>query len=485
MSITKQQALEAIDRNRDLVIRVSDDIWDNPETAFEEFKSVDIHCAALEEAGFTVERGVGDVPTAFTGTWGSGAPKIGLLAEFDALSGLSQKAGCAERTAIVDGGCGHGCGHNLLGAGCLAAAIGIKEYLEKNNLPGTVVFYGCPGEEGGSGKAFMAREGVFDGLDVALAWHPGTANDISMGSFNANIQLYYKFHGVAVHAGAAPWDGRSALDALTLLNIGVQFLREHVTPDVRIHYAITNTGGYSPNVVQAYAEAIYLIRAKSVDAVQKVYERVNKIADGAAMMTETTVEKDVIKACSNIVPNLTLCELVHDNLEEIGIPELSEEDYAFAKQITETYPDLYEKAQKEAFAKIEDPEVREKLKAEWSDKPIHAFLPPVDRVERHSGGSSDVGDVSCIAPTVMFFASTNAVGTPGHSWQYVAQGKQPLAHKFMLYAAKGMAGAAIDMIENPALLQKAKAEHAERMGYKPYVCPIPAGVKPRGISVNK
>ena len=485
MAITKQEAFAAIDRSAGLIHQVSDGVWEHPETAFEEWESVKIHCDALEQCGFAVERGVGNIATAFTATYGSGKPKIGFLAEFDALSGLSQQAGVAQQTPITAGGAGHGCGHNLLGAGCLAAAIGVKEYLEQNQLPGTVVVYGCPGEEGGSGKAFMARDGVFDGLDAAITWHTDSCTNISMSSFTANIQLYYRFHGISAHAGGAPWNGRSALDAVSLLNTGVQYLREHVTTDVRIHYAVTNTGGYSPNVVQSEAEVLYLIRAKDVESARAVYERVNKIADGAALMTETRVEKDFVKACSNLVPNRVLCDLVHGNLAQLELPELTQEDYDFAQHIIDSIPEVSRRNPEDPFNRIADPEIRAKLRQEWLGKPIYGFLPPVDGVERRSGGSTDVGDVSCIAPTIMFFVCATALGTPGHSWQETAQGKQPLAKKYMLYAAKGMAGAAIDLFENPALLLQAQAEHAQRMDHKPYVCPIPQGVKPRGISGKK
>ena len=485
MAFNKQEAFAAIDRSAELVCQVSDQVWEHPETAFEEFDSMRIHCDALEQAGFTVERGVGNIATAFTASFGSGSPKIGLLAEYDALSGLSQEAGVAVKTPLVEGGTGHGCGHNLLGASCLGAAIGVKEYLEKTGKSGTIVVYGCPGEEGGSGKAFMARDGVFDGLDAAISWHPGPSTKMGNYSYNANIQLYYKFHGISAHAGGSPWNGRSALDAVSLLNTGVQYLREHVTTDVRIHYAITNTGGYSPNVVQSYAEVLYLIRAKDVPSVQKVFERVNKIADGAALMTETWVEKDFIKACSNLVPNLTLCQLIHDNLELAGVPEFTDEDMDFAQRIIDSIPAASRENPDDDFNRIADPELRARLKAQWGDKPIHGFLAPVDLKGAHSGGSTDVGDVACIAPTVMFHTTTQAIGTPGHSWQHVAQNKSPLAKKGMIFACKGMAGAAIDLFENPDLLRKAKEEHAERMNHQAYTCPIPQGVKPRGISVKK
>ena len=259
MKFSKEQALQSIDREQEAVCCASDKIWDHPETAFQEIKSTEILCELLEKEGFSVERNLAGIATAFSGRFGHGKPVVGILGEFDALSGLSQESEKAEKISIVDGAPGHGCGHNLLGAGSVAAAIAVKEYLKQNEKEGTVVFFGCPGEEGGSGKSFMARDGVFDELDFAITWHPGDQNVVSVGSSLANYQIIYRFYGTAAHAAACPESGRSALDAVELMNTGVQYLREHVIQEARIHYAITNTGGFSPNVVQPYAEVLYLM----------------------------------------------------------------------------------------------------------------------------------------------------------------------------------------------------------------------------------
>ena len=295
MEMGKQTAWEEIDKKSSEIFTASDEIWGCAETAFTEEKSMKILCDVLKAEGFTVETGLADVKTAFKGTFGSGKPVIGILGEFDALSGLDQEAGATEKIVVHDGASGHGCGHNMLGTAALSAAIGIKKYLEESGKPGAVIYFGCPGEEGGSGKAFMAKGGVFANLDAAITWHPGDLTQADTGSSLANYQVAYKFYGKSAHAGGAPHLGRSALDALELMNMGVQFLREHVVPEARIHYAITNTGGYSPNVVQPYAEVLYLIRAPKNSQVEEIYQRVNKIAEGAAHMTETRVEIDFVK----------------------------------------------------------------------------------------------------------------------------------------------------------------------------------------------
>ena len=482
MAITKMEALEILDREKEYLCSVSDKIWDNPETAFEEWVSAAALCEALEHEGFKVEKNVADIKTAFTGTWGSGKPVVGFLGEFDALSGLSQEAGNPVKTPLVEGAPGHGCGHNLLGVGALGAALATKEYLEKNNLPGTVIFYGTPGEEGGSGKAFMAREGVFADLDFCITWHPGGANRVSMGSSNANFQVIYRFKGISSHAGGSPWNGRSALDALELMCTGVQYLREHVTTDVRMHYAITNTGGYSPNVVQAAAEAIFLLRAKDVAGVRHVYDRVNKIAQGAAMMTETEVEIDFVKGCSNVIPNRVMGDLLYKNLQEVKKPVLKPEDYELAKGIIDSIPAASKSDYANTLSYIKDRALRAKLYEEHKDDVICEYVMPMNENEGSGGGSTDVADVSWNCPTQQLGAATVAIGTPGHSWQLVAQGKSNLAHEGMIYAARAMAGAAIDMIADPTLIEAAKAEFALRLDGKTYECPIPKGIKPRTMT---
>lgn len=478
MKCSKQEALDLIDVKREYLGSLSDQIWDTPETLYEEFKSAEILCTALEQEGFQVERNLADIATAFSGKWGSGHPVIGFLGEFDALPNLSQEANVAVKKPVVKGGAGHGCGHNLLGVGTLGAAIAVKQYLLENQLPGTVIFFGCPGEEGGSGKTFMARAGAFDDVDCALAWHPGAINGTDLNSSAANYQVIYRFHGISAHAGIVPQNGRSALDALELMNTGVQYLREHVPTDVKIHYAITNTGGSAPNVVQAEAEAVYQLRGKDLQTVRQTYERVNKVAQGAATMTETEVEIEFVKGCSNVIPNLPLAELICKNLDEVKKPCFSEEDFAFAAQIRASIPPQSRRSFAATLSKIKDPVARAEI-AKCENNDIREFILPLSYEEGSNPGSTDVGDVSWVCPTQMFSAVTLATGTPGHTWQWVAQGKSHLAKEGMLYAARTLAGAAIDIIVDPELQKKIRADFDSRMNGQKYVCPIPPEIGPR------
>ena len=486
MGITKQDALLAIDREKENLCFASDKVWDHPETAFQEFQSTEILCELLEKEGFQVERDLAGIKTAFSGRFGHGKPVAGILGEFDALSGLSQKEGAFEKVAIEEGAPGHGCGHNLLGVGSVAAAVAVKEYLEKNGKEGTVIFYGCPGEEGGSGKGFMARDGVFDELDFAVSWHPGDENAVTVGSSLANYQVFYRFYGVSSHAAASPELGRSALDAVELMNTGVQYLREHIIQEARIHYAITNTGGFSPNVVQPYAEVLYLIRAPKNQQVKEIFERVNDIARGAALMTSTRMEMQFVKACSNLVDNTVMEEVMQKNLEEIEHYPYTEEEIAFASAIAETYGgnqvdmqkilSRYEKSKKKMVEELLTPHVNDV---------ISTVTVPLMDVEVGMAGSTDVGDVSWVCPTAQINAVTQAAGTPGHSWQLVSQGKSSIAHKGMLYAGKVMAGTVIDMMEEPSLIDEAKEELKKRVGPEGYVAPIPKDIRPMAINPKK
>lgn len=479
----KQAAWDEIDKKAAEILDASDEIWGCAETAFQETKSMKVLCDLLRKEGFEVEEGIADVPTAFKGTFGSGKPVIGLLGEYDALSGLDQESGALEKKAVHSGAPGHGCGHNMLGTASLSAAIGIKKYLEESKKSGTVIYFGCPGEEGGSGKAFMAKGGAFDGLDAAITWHPGDLTRADTGSSLANYQVAYKFYGTSAHAGGAPHLGRSALDALELMNMGVQFLREHVVPEARIHYAITNTGGYSPNVVQPYAEVLYLIRAPKNKQVEEIFQRVNKIAEGAAHMTETRVEIDFVKGCSNLISNKVIAKKLWENLTELGAPEYTEDEMKMAEVIHESAGDSrYESIDK--VAKNFDKETRKEILAHKGEA-MYRFVAPFDPVGVMSFGSTDVGDVSWNCPTAQAYVATWAAGTPGHSWQVVTQGKSGLAHKGLIYAAKAMAGAAVDMFEDPAVIEEAKAEMEETLEGDSYHCPIPDGCRPRAIGMTK
>ena len=461
MNEIKKAALHAIDAHADIYTAISDAIWDEPELSLKEFKAAALYTDALEKLGFTVQKNLCGIETAFSGSYGSGHPVIGILGEFDALSGLSQQSGVAEAQSVTPGGNGHGCGHNLLGAGSLAAAAAVKEYLAASGKPGTVIFFGCPGEEGGSGKAFMARDGVFDELDTALCWHPDENTGVRVQTSLANCQVLYKFNGKAAHAGAEPHLGRSALDAVELMDVGANYLREHMIDQARVHYAITDAGGFSPNVVQPHAEVLYLIRAPRSAQVKELYERVNDIARGAALMTGTTVEIDFVKACSDTILNDTLQRVLYEKMAQIGVPEITEADEALARELTEKALMEYPKA---------DPV-----------HPIHDELLPYTGQIEYECGSTDVGDVSWVCPTVQAKAATWAFGTPCHSWQAVTQGVMPLAHKMTLYIAKSLAAMGAELMVNAELLERAKQELRRLVGPEGYVCPIPQGVKPRSM----
>lgn len=470
MNEMKEKAIELIDSMAPLFEGISDSIWDNPELSLKENLAAETYCKALREQGFAVTEKLAGIDTAFCGSYGSGRPVIGILAEYDALSGLSQKAGECSLDPVTPGACGHGCGHNLLGAGAFAAAVAVKKYLELTGRPGTVIFYGCPGEEGGSGKAYMAREGLWSELDAALTWHPSHVNEITTGTNNSCIQVLYNFKGIASHAAGSPHSGRSALDAVELMNIGVQFLREHMTDDCRIHYAITDAGGVSPNVVQARASVLYMVRANKVRDSVKLQARVDDIAKGAALMTETHFERVFIDGTAELLPNFTLEKLLHDNFAAIGVPQYTPEETAFAKALWETYPHDGELPGKGAK---HDPEIAKQVRtlSENMTKPLNDFLMPLYSAQTFTPGSTDVGDVSWLTPTAQIEVASWPAGVPGHSWQVVACGKSSIAHKSLLCAGKVIAAAAIDLLEQPELLAKAKAEFAER-SVGGYVCPI-------------
>ena len=465
----KVRALSVIEEHAGLFRAMADEIWENPELSLKEFRAAELYCGKLRELGFTVTENLCNIPTAFCGSFGSGRPVIGILGEFDALSGLSQKAGVAEPAPVTPGGNGHGCGHNLLGVGSLAAACAVKAWLEKSGGPGTVIFYGCPGEEGGAGKAFMARDGLWKKLDAALCWHPSDVNQVKTGTNNSSIQVLYKFTGKAAHAAGDPYNGRSALDAVELMNVGVQFLREHVTDDCRIHYAITDAGGVSPNVVQAKASVLYMVRANKVADSVKLQARVDDIARGAALMTGTEFERVFIDGTAELLPNFAIEQALYRNLEVIGVPEYSREDLELAAALKASYPG----SGISGVYGMRDPTVAKTVRALSQDgeKPLNDFIPPLYSTTQFSPGSTDVGDVSWLTPTSQIETVCWPAGVPGHSWQIVACGKSGLAHKGMFLAAKVLAGTAVDLLSDEALLARARAEFEERSAGG-YVCPI-------------
>ncbi|PWW43472.1 MULTISPECIES: M20 family metallopeptidase [Paenibacillus] len=450
----------------------SDRIWEFAETRFDEFQSAELLMELLESEGFTIERGVAGLETGFVASYGTGLPVIALLGEYDALADLSQEAGISTYHPVQPRGNGHGCGHNLLGIGALAAAVAVKDYLvDHPETKGTIRFYGCPAEESGYGKTYLAREGYFKDVDAALSWHPHSLNAVMHGSSNAVIHGTFTFKGISAHAAAAPHLGRSALDAVELMNIGSNYMREHMIDQARIHYAITNSGGFAPNVVQAEAEVTYLVRAPKTAQVRSLFERLVKVAEGAALMTETAMEFKYEGACANLIPNSTLEKVMHQHLVAFGAPEYEEEEYSYAKAIYDTLP---LQNQQEAGALV-GPELAPLL----AERPLPNFIAPYsDEKETFMGGSTDVADVSWNVPTAQCITSTMAFGTPLHAWQTVAQGKSTYAHKGMLLAAKTMAATAIESILHPEIVKEAKQELQDRLGGEVYDCLVPADVHP-------
>ena len=456
-----------IEAKREAFFALSDRVWETPELNYEETRSAAEHTAMLEREGFRVQTGIAGLPTAMMGEAGEGGPVIAILGEYDALPGLSQQAGIAEQRPVAAGGNGHGCGHNLLGAASLLAATGVKDWLAQNGIAGRVRYYGCPAEEGGSAKGFMVRAGLFEDVDIAICWHPAPFTGVNNPVSLACNEMNFTFTGRASHASAAPHLGRSALDAVELMNVGVNYMREHMPSSARIHYAMIDAGGIAPNVVQARAVVRYLIRARSLPELHRLRQRVEKIADGAALMTETMVTSEIISGDADLVGNTPLEQLMHRELERLGPPQFDDADRQFARAIQAT---LTEDDIRSAFDRFGLP-YREGLAL------CDAIFPP----ESGDGtlvGSTDVGTVSWVVPTVQMRGATHAVGTPGHSWQIVAQGKTPVAHKGLEHAAKGMAATAAALLRDPALIDAAKADHRQRLAGKPFENPIPDDVQP-------
>ena len=456
-----------VDAHQDDFIALSDRVWGMPELCYTELRSCAEHTAMLEAKGFRVSREVAGIPTAVMGEAGEDGPVIAILGEYDALPGLSQEAGVAQQKPLPGAGFGHGCGHNLLGSASLLAATAVKDFLHANGLKGRVRYYGCPAEEGGAAKGFMARAGVFSDVDVAISWHPSSFSGVNPANSLANTRIDFAFHGRASHAAASPHLGRSALDAVELMSVGVNYMREHMPSDARVHAAVLDAGGVAPNVVQAFAKVRYLVRAATLPELSALIGRVRKIADGAALMTETKVTAEVVSAVSNLLANTPLERAMQDNLDRIGAPPFDDADRAAAAEFQAT---LTEEDIAAAYRR-----------AGMAVKPGTALcdeIVPADARGNGGVGSTDVGDVSWVVPTVQARGATYAIGTPGHSWQLTAQGKMAAAHKGLVHVAKVMAGTALDVMRDETLLARAKADHQARVGRTPYVCPLPAELDP-------
>ena len=449
-------AINKIEQEKDTLIELAQKMWDKPETAYNEVNACEWTAEVLKHYGFEVETGYAGLPTCVVGKWGSGHPVIGLLGELDALPGLSQKVSTVKDPVEV-GAPGQGCGHNLLNVSCLGAAVGMKAEMEEKKLPGTIVFYGCPAEEVLTGKVFMARNGAFDGLDCAFAWHGGNQNMISTGIHTGLNSAIFHFKGRTAHAGGDPHNGRSALDAAELMSVGANYLREHVTSDVRIHY-VYKEAGTAPNIVPDRASVWYYVRAMSREAIEDTYDRLVKVAKGAAMMTETELEIEFLGGCYNTLNNKVLVEVLHDAQVNVPHPEYTEEELKFADELNKQSP------QYEAL----------KASGALDDGPIHTKVN--DIMHNNGYGSTDVGDVMHIVPCAQIMTATCNRAAPGHSWQITACAGMSIGYKGMMYGARVMAAAGTRFCEEPELVEKAKAEFAQSMKGREYKCPIPMDV---------
>ena len=457
--MSKVTAWKWIEDHRDELAKVSDEVWGFAEYGLLEEKSSRLIAATLERHGFRVKLGVAGMPTAITAEWGSGKPVIGLMGEYDALPGISNKA-VPHQEPLVPGGMGHGCGHNIHGTTAMGAAIAVRYALEKSGQQATIRFYGTPAEENFQGKIFMVAAGLFNDADACLSHHPGSLNVASLASSTATIHAKFNYHGKTAHAAANPEQGRSALDAIELMNVGVNYLREHIIQQARIHYII-EAGGGQPNVVPDYARSWYYIRAPEIDQLEHIYKRVEKIAEGAALMTETTLKIDMDRGSYNKIPSRTLSEVVTTNMRQVGAPTYTPEELAFAADIAKTFPkqnkiDSLKKSKLPDWERYADTDLPTDILDPWDDGEV-------------SPGSTDVSHVSWNTPTMEFGTTCNILGAPGHSWQFVAASGSTIGHKSLTFATKTMAGAAIDLITDPTLIQRAKEEHRRRLGKNTYI----------------
>ena len=466
--------LERLDRYADALNALADEIWDYAELAFREKRSAAAMTAFLEKEGFRVTRGLAGMETAYVAECGHGKPVICVLGEYDALDGLSQvadRAACEQREGTTRG---HGCGHQLLGVGAIGACLLLRDWLAETGHEGTVRMVGCPAEEEGSGKAYLARSGFFADCDVALSWHPSAYNQIMGGRSQACIAAWFRFHGKAAHAAGAPYHGRSALDAVELMDIGANYLREHIEPGECLHYAITNSGGVSPNVVQSEAEVYYFVRSTSGPKCRKLYDRVINLARGAALMTETTMDVVFGDGLYDQLPNYVLQDVLMDCLNEVGPNDYTEAELAYAQRFKDTVPlqQILEEDLTEMV--VNQAETRE----DERKNPVCRIILQNRNLDITTPGSTDVGDVSWVVPTAQINTACYSYGTPGHSWQLVAQGKSSIAHKGMLMASKVLALGAEKLLLQPELIEKAKEEFTRRLNGYTYESLIPMEKQP-------
>ena len=466
----KDTAYQWIDENEKKIIEWSDKVWDFAELGLLEFKTAEYLSNISEKAGFKVDRGVAEMPTAFIGTWsnGEGGPTIGILGELDALAGISQKA-IPYKDPEKEGAPGHGCGHNIYGAGAVAAGIALKVAMEEHKIPGTIKVYGCPAEETLVGKIWMVKHGLFDGVDAVLAHHPSSANTAGTGSSNAMNSFKVHFYGRTAHSAGDPENGISALDAVELMSIGVNFMREHVIEKARVHYIHEATGG-QPNVVPAYARTWYYNRAPQRAQVEEIYDWIMDIVKGANLMARTTSKVEFLTGCYDKLPNGVLASLIVDKMRDIGAPKFSEEDEAFAKKMGESV-DIDKKMN--SLQKSNRPDWQKLRDVNFDDRILDDY-----REGMVGAGSTDVSDVSWVTPTIEFGTTCCMLGTPGHSWQFTAQNGMSIGHKGLIFSTKVHASTGLELLTKPELLQKVKNEWVERLGGRVYKLPIPMDLKP-------
>lgn len=463
-----------VEERRQSYTDISGAIWGYAEPRFQERESSKLQQEYLRSRGFSVRADLAGEETAFIAEYGSGKPVIAFLGEFDALSSLQQEADNTERCPIEGKTNGHGCGHHLLGTASMAAADVLKTYMEENGISGTIRYYGCPAEENAGGKAYLVRDGYFDDCDIALTWHPYTMNKVMKGGYHlANFRVFFTFHGISSHAAGAPELGRSALDAVEIMDIGVNYMREHMIDAARVHGAITNAGGIAPNVIPSEAQILYAIRAPKVTQVQKLYERMCDIAKGAALITGTTVDIKQVAAYSDIINNDTLNSVLQESMEHFIPIGYAEEEMEYARKFQAVITEL----DKEGLKAIAGELGGRERKKELLETPLWDFI--VDMNTRYGGGgSSDVGDVSWVVPVGHAYVNCYAAGTALHSWQAVAQGKATVAQKGMLTAAKVLAAAGAELLAKPELIEQAKADWKEELDGETYPNPLPKGAKP-------
>jgi len=446
---------------------LADQVWSTPETCYGEHLSMEAHYSELIHQGFKVKQGIAGIPTALIAEAGTKGPVIAFLGEYDALAGLSQQSDIFEEKPIKKNGNGHGCGHNLLGSAAMQAATSLKNWMTETGTEGIIRYYGCPAEEGGAAKTFMVREKAFEDVDIAITWHPGSLTGVVRGSSLANCRVDFMFEGRASHAAGAPHLGRSALDAIELMNVGVNYMREHMPDKARIHYAIIDGGGISPNVVQSKGRVRYVVRDENTPKMLKLLERVKKIARGAAMMTETKVKIKMLAGVSNLIYNKTLGEVMQRNLDLLGPPVFTNKERQYAKkmQSTMSYNDI-----ETAYLQAGISEVKDQVLAE-------SIVPP-NAKEIGMSGSTDVADVSWVVPTVQLWGANYTIGTPFHSWQMTAQGKSSIAIKGMTHAATVMAATGVDVLLDKKLREDAWLDLQKLLDKNAYVSPLLDNAKP-------